>query len=248
MEQKIKNKILVIGDSCRDIYVYCTSNRLSPDKPVPVLEVITQEETSGMARNVYQNIKSIHQYCDIITNDNWHAVTKTRYVHMSSNHMFLRVDSSNKIDRIDINQINYKKYTTIVISDYDKGFLTETDIQTICKNHSCVFLDTKKILGDWAKDATFIKINNYEYNKSKKYLTGNLLSKIIQTSGEKGAFYNRKNFPVKKVEVIDVSGAGDSFLAALAVKYTKTNNIETAIKFANSCAEKVVQHKGTTVI
>ena len=36
--------ILVIGDSCRDVYVYCETNRLAPDVPVPVLNVLYQNE------------------------------------------------------------------------------------------------------------------------------------------------------------------------------------------------------------
>ena len=245
--ERIKNKILVIGDSCRDIYTYCISDRMAPDKPVPVLEVVDHVENPGMAKNVYENIKSLNIDCDINTNYNWYDVTKTRYVHKSSNHMFFRIDSKNTIDRIDIDKLNYD-YETIVISDYDKGFLTEEDIETICSNHQCTFLDTKKMLGSWADKASFIKINNYEYDRSKKYITKDLKSKIIQTCGGDGCLYNDKKFPVKKSDVIDLSGAGDSFLAALSVKYTKTKNIDESIKFANKCASEVVKHKGVTII
>ena len=50
------------------------------------------------------------------------------------------------------------------MSDYDKGFLFEEDIDIICNNNINVFIDTKKILGDWCKYSTFIKINNIEYS------------------------------------------------------------------------------------
>ena len=246
MEPLMKNKLLVIGDSCRDINVYCASDRLCPDKPVPVLEIIDQTEHPGMARNTYENIKSIYKDCDIITNDNWYDVTKTRYIHKPSNHMFLRIDSKNEIKQIDVKNINYN-YECIVISDYNKGFLSENDINTICSNHPCVFIDSKKILGAWANKAKIIKINNYEYDRSKKFITNELRNKIIKTQGEEGCIYNEKTFPVKKVEIIDLSGAGDSFMAALVVKYIKTKNIIDAIKYANKCASKVVQKKGMTI-
>ena len=48
--------------------------------------------------------------------------------------------------------------------------------------------------------------------------------------------------------VKDVSGAGDTFLAALVVEYLKTNDIKSAITFANECATKVVQKRGVAVI
>lgn len=162
--------------------------------------------------------------------------------------MFVRVDSSENISAIDPSSISFD-YETIIISDYDKGFLSEEIIEYICANHSQVFLDTKKILGDWAKQAKFIKINNYEYERSKFFINRFINDKVIKTVGGEGCVYKGKKYPVKKkVEVLDVSGAGDTFMAALAVNYTDTYNIESAINFANECASEVVQHKGVTII
>ncbi|MDP2665504.1 MAG: PfkB family carbohydrate kinase, partial [bacterium] len=85
--------------------------------------------------------------------------------------------------------------------------------------------------------------------RSKASLPKGLEKKIIYTKGDQGAFFKGKNYPVgKKVEVKDVTGAGDSFFAALVVKYLETGNIEKAIAFANECASEVVKHKGVTVI
>lgn len=72
--------ILVIGDSCRDIYVYCNATRLAPDVPIPVLSIVNQSENGGMAKNVQRNIQ-LYKDCDIITNSDWVNITKTRYVH-----------------------------------------------------------------------------------------------------------------------------------------------------------------------
>jgi D-beta-D-heptose 7-phosphate kinase/D-beta-D-heptose 1-phosphate adenosyltransferase len=239
--------ILVIGESSRDVFVYCDALRLCPDIPVPVLNVIDQSENPGMAKNVQRNIKSLIENCDIITNDNWFNVTKTRYVHEKSNHTFFRVDSSHKIAKIDLSKIDYE-YEIIVISDYDKGFLSTDDIELICSNHSNVFIDTKKILGSWADKARFIKINDFEYKNSEKYITNNLANKIIHTMGSDGCEYMGVNYSVDKVEVKDVSGAGDTFMAGLVIKYFETKNIEESIKFANKCASTVVRHKGVSVL
>ena len=46
----------------------------------------------------------------------------------------------------------------------------------------------------------------------------------------------------------DLSGAGDTFIAGLVVKYIETEDIEKSIKFANQCASKVVTQKGVAVI
>ena len=243
----MKKKILVIGDSCRDVHVYCSCNRMSPDKPVPILQIIDQNDNPGMAKNVYRNIKSLENSCDIITNPNWSNITKTRYVHKSTNHMFFRLDSAENIKRFNIDKMSYD-YDHIVISDYNKGFLTEEDILTISSNHDSVFLDSKRILGTWAAKVRFVKINNFEYDRSKHSIPTSLQSKIIKTAGEEGCYYLGKNYPVQSQEVIDVSGAGDSFLAGLVVEFSRSNDMEKAIIFANQCASKVVGQKGVGII
>lgn len=242
-------KILVIGESCKDVFVYCHAERLAPDLPVPVLRIIEETNNPGMAGNVLRNIQNIYPQVDLYTNNEWERVTKTRYIHKSTNHTFIRIDAESLVPRIEVKKIPLKKYDLIAISDYNKGFLTEGDIQYICKHHSLVFIDTKKILGAWVKDATYIKINNFEYERSKVHLSKKLAQKIIYTKGDQGAFFKGKNYPVvKKVEVKDVTGAGDSFFAALVVKYLESGDIGQAIHFANECASEVVQHKGVTVI
>ena len=242
-------KILVLGESCKDIFVYCRAERLAPDLPVRVLSVVENTENPGMAANVERNIKSIFKNVDLYTNDAWETVTKTRYIHRDTNHMFIRIDTDHHIPRVEVKKIPLKKYDLIAISDYNKGFLMDEDIRYICEHHGTVFMDTKKILGKWADKAKYIKINNYEYERSKKSLPKGLEKKLIHTKGDQGAFLNGKNYPVgKKVEVKDVSGAGDSFFAALLVKFVETGDIKKAITFANECASEVVQHKGVTVI
>jgi D-glycero-beta-D-manno-heptose-7-phosphate kinase len=249
MKKTATKKILVIGESCRDIFVYCKANRLCPDIPVPALSIVSQTENPGMAKNVERNILSIFENCDIITNTGWKGVTKTRYMHQESNHMFIRVDTDHTISRVSLKKIPIKDYDIIAVSDYNKGFLTEKDIQYLCENHDNVFIDTKKILGDWASKARFVKINNFEYERSKHSIPEELEPKIIYTNGEHGAVFNGKKYPVKeKIEVKDVSGAGDGFFAALVVKYIETKDIEKAIHFANECASEAVQHKGVSVI
>lgn len=243
----MKNRILVIGESCRDVFVYCDAIRLCPDVPVPVLNIRNQSDNPGMAKNVYRNIKSLTDKCDLVTNENWYNITKTRYVDEKSNHMFFRVDTPHDISRIDLSSIDYD-YDIIVISDYNRGFLLEEDIEEICSRHSNVFIDTKKVLGPWVNNAHYIKINNYEYQNSKNFITEEISDKIIRTMGSDGCIHQGIKYPVKKVEVKDVSGAGDTFISGLTVKYFETKDIVESIKFANKCASSVVKQRGVSVI
>ncbi|MDP2655100.1 MAG: hypothetical protein Q8P17_00870, partial [bacterium] len=199
-------KILIIGEACLDKFVYCHAERLAPDLPIPVLSIIEQTENPGMAANLERNVKSLFPKVDLYTNDAWQNVTKTRYVHRNTNHTFIRVDTDHHIPRVAVEDIPLADYDIIAISDYNKGFLTEDDIRHICENHDMVFMDTKKVLGDWASKAKYIKINNYEYERSKASLPKGLEKKIIYTKGDQGAFFKGKNYPVgKKVEVKDVT-------------------------------------------
>ena len=240
--------ILVIGDGCMDTYTYCDTNRLAPEAPVPVLDVRRVFEMPGMAMNVYENVMRVNTSAEFVTNSNWDEVVKNRYVHTKSNQHFFRIDQGEITERIDLDSLPLDQYKTIIVSDYDKGFLTKDDIEYICTYHPQVFLDTKKQLGDWAFNAKFIKINQYEYERSKRYVDVSDPKQVITTLGGDGCVYDGVVYPVDKVEVLDVSGAGDTFMASLAHSYTKYGKIKKAIKYANKCAAQVVQKRGTSTI
>lgn len=243
-------KILVIGESCLDIFQYGRCERLSPEAPVPVFCPTTKTENWGMAKNVQLNlIKLGTDDPDIHTNALWRRITKTRYVEYKSNHMFMRVDENdNEYGRSDLRSIDFTKYDAVIISDYNKGFLTEAEIKYIAISHPLTFLDTKKPIGRWCKNITFIKINNVEFKKARGNLSQEVLDKLIVTLGPDGASHQGVNFSVPQVDTRDVAGAGDAFISALCFKYVETRKIDEAIKFANACATQVVQHRGVTTI
>jgi bifunctional ADP-heptose synthase (sugar kinase/adenylyltransferase) len=245
-------KILVIGDSCIDIFRYGKVTRIAPEAPVPI--IVPEKETSnpGMAGNVVKNIETLGYQVDFITNTT--EIRKVRYVCSKYNHLLLRVDENDECEQIDsfiLENINFNFYDAVVISDYCKGFLTEKDIEYITLESNCpVFLDTKKVLGDWAHNVDFIKINSIEYNKSKEQIDNDpiLQSKTIITRGKYGCNYQGRNYPTQEVPVKDVSGAGDTFLAGLVVEYTRSKNIDLAINFAQECTTIVVQKSGVSTI
>ena len=71
-------KVLVVGDSCRDVHVYGECDRMCPDAPLPVFRPRFKRENKGMAGNVYENFRSLGVVCDLITNTS--EITKTRYI------------------------------------------------------------------------------------------------------------------------------------------------------------------------
>jgi D-beta-D-heptose 7-phosphate kinase/D-beta-D-heptose 1-phosphate adenosyltransferase len=248
-------KILVIGDSCTDVFLYGNVYRLAPEGPVPVFNPEYEKQNGGMALNVKHNIDAIGANATLLTqNEN---ILKTRYVDSRTNSLLLRVDTNDKATRISRDVIRSIQnntylnvvYDAIIISDYCKGFLTEEDIDEISLNNFNIFLDTKKILGDWCKYVSFIKINHVEYDRTKHTIDQlDIDDQLIITRSNDGCEYNGVVYPVEKVNIKDVSGAGDTFISGLVCEYVRTSDITEAILFAQACATKVVQKKGVCTI
>lgn len=240
------NKILVIGDSCIDVFIYGDCYRLNPEAPSPVLNESYRKEYPGMAGNVVRNVQALGLETDFITQRE--EIIKTRYVDEKSNYILLRIDNDNIVTSYPFDTIDFSHYDLVIISDYDKGLLKEKDLKYIFDRSKLTFIDTKKSIDIWIKNATFIKINEAEYKNPKNNLDfiSKENNKFIITFGEKGAMFNNKIYkPKHNVSVRDVAGAGDSFLASLACHYLLHKNIIKAIEFANICAGEVVAQKGT---
>ena len=88
IQQHKQLNVLIIGDSCIDIYHYGTCDRLSLEAPVPVLKHIETKEKSGMAINVKDNFSSLGVDTSIITNNK--QVKKERFVDIKSKNHLLR--------------------------------------------------------------------------------------------------------------------------------------------------------------
>ena len=242
------SKVLVIGESCTDIFVYGTSERKSPEGNGPVFVPISETYGAGMASNVANNLGAMGLDTDIHSDSG--NIIKSRYVNQNTNELYLRVDENDYVNRIDISKLsNISQYDAIIISDYCKGFLTEEDIANIASLHPLVILDTKKKLGDWCKDLKFIKINRLEWKNNKDVIRDNewLFDKIICTLDKTGTAYKHKTYPVIPIENGDVSGAGDTFTAGFVVRYLDSNDIGTSIEWGNYCAGEVIKKKGVSV-
>jgi bifunctional ADP-heptose synthase (sugar kinase/adenylyltransferase) len=256
MKELYKNiKILVIGDSCTDVFKYGHVPRLAPEGPAPVFNPIETKSNGGMALNVQANIEAIGAEVTLITQTE--NIVKTRYVDERTNSLLLRVDEEQKVSRISPKIINsivdniYKgvSYDAIIISDYCKGFLKESDIQNISSNNSNVFLDTKKIFGDWCCSCDYIKINHVEFEKTKHTIEKlDLYNNLIITHSDKGCEYQGAMHPVERVNCKDMSGAGDTFISGLVCEWVRTKDIHKGIVFAQECATKVVQKLGVCTI
>lgn len=163
--------------------------------------------------------------------------------------MFLRVDEGEYGTMIPFRLTDsiierIKEADAVVVSDYNKGFLTEEMLQEIAEYAKLSFLDSKKKLHpDTIMSYNFIKLNESEWERNKS-TDRNILLKTIITLGPKGAIYMGSRYPTEPKETIDVSGAGDTFLAAFVTKYLQTQDVDISITFANKMSAIVVSKRG----
>lgn len=157
-------------------------------------------------------------------------------------------------------------FDLIIISDYNKGFICKETWEIILPhleriNKGNFYIDTKKLnVLDFYK-GMYIFPNTKEMLDIMKYNNCNTrdelrkkldLDFLIETKSENGAsiYANNyiANYPAISKNVIDICGAGDTFISAFSLFYTKFKNPYKAIEFANYCCSKVVEKKGTSPI
>jgi D-beta-D-heptose 7-phosphate kinase/D-beta-D-heptose 1-phosphate adenosyltransferase len=240
-------KVLVIGELCEDIFIYCECKRFSPEAPVPVLNPIETTKNDGMAGNVLNNLISIDKNIHV---EHWYQsqkITKTRFVDKKSNHMFLRLDEGEeKVSSMNFTDnllSDISKYDIVLVSDYDKGYLTHDFLYMIGNSSKLSILDSKKKLTKKVIDSfTFVKLNEKEAKNNEEFKN---CKNIITTLGSEGASFDGTIYPSPNPkETIDVSGAGDTFTASFILEYSKSKNVEKSIIFANKMASIVVSIRG----
>lgn len=229
-------KIVLIGDNCIDEYQYGTVDRLSPEAPVPVFQNTHLVTKPGMAANVQANLEALG--CHVTAYLGMPSV-KTRLIDSRSNQHIVRIDRDRENDPLVIADLDLSDYDAVVISDYNKGFVTyELVEQIVCASPVPVFVDTKKT--DLARfEGAVVKINSFEHSLAKTFPT-----ELIVTLGKHGARYRDQVYPADSIEVVDVCGAGDTFLAALVYQYLCEHDMGHAIEFAVSASAVTVQHTG----
>ena len=239
-------KVLVIGETCVDKFVYCDAKRLSPEAPVPVVNPIKSIQNPGMAGNTFANVKALAPDATMASINQKQKITKTRYVEEKSNHMFLRVDEGEKFDGRFTWGIfadsSIAEADIVIVSDYNKGFLSNADLKEIARKSKLSIIDSKrKLTNDIIEGFTFVKLNESERLNNPDLTTDN----IITTLGKKGALYNGEIYESPNPQdTIDVSGAGDTFTAAFIGKFYHSLEESVAIRFANQKSSEVVSKRG----
>ena len=244
-------KVLVIGDVIIDKYVYGTSSRISPEAPVPVITYIEEKETLGGAGLVYENLKNLDVDVTLFEIDQPRSV-KTRI--MCDGHYITRIDDDKPAKGMEVlkqvQETDFSKYDYVVLSDYNKGVLDEArEIIKHINTFNCkVIVDPKE--NQWFYEGAWLVKPNYSEFESLEFdnwqgniITTNAGEEVVATIDGK-----RYEVPVDNLEVADVTGAGDCFLASFVYALTKGYDYEKAIKVAVRGSTESVKHAGTYIL
>jgi rfaE bifunctional protein kinase chain/domain len=294
--------ILVIGDIMIDHYIWGGATRLSPEAPVPIVNVNRETTTLGGAGNLTQNLVSLgakvmlggvkgndeagKQLIEILTNEgvktdtiitdiNRPTTIKTRV--LAGNQQIVRIDRE-LTDALTVELENelLAKLTAhiteadiVVLSDYNKGLFSPAFTQNIIKaandRQKKVIVDPKglnyaKYKGafiikpnkkELAEAAKAEKISNIEHvqDAAKVIIEQTNVTYLVVTLSEEGMAIVSENdckiLPVKATEVFDVTGAGDTVLAAIAYFIASGLTVEESCDLANHAAAIVIRHIGS---
>lgn len=292
-------RVLVVGDAMLDSYWHGTVDRISPEAPVPVLQIQGQSEQPGGAANVAVNLASLGAEVGLLTvlgtddagtclvnglqgaGITLHAVmepglTTTRKIRcVSQRHQLLRADVEQRPQRVSVVLMGehfdrlLAEYDLVVLSDYDKGTLTDVArlIGEANRQGMPTLVDPKGSDYRRYQGATLVKPNLRElgavvgacepgtapfYRRAERLRHGLRLQHLLVTQGELGmTLFNEDgtlHVAAHHQEVFDVSGAGDTVMAVLAYMLTLGESMPEAVRWANVAGGLAVRQFGTAAL
>lgn len=291
-------KIVVLGDVGLDSYLKGSVVRLSPEAPVPILNVEETAHHLGMSANVAYNIQQLggrpylfgtlgddskgkwllealsskNISSDCVCSPERFTTEKVRV--LSKNHHLVRLDyetpqslSSKEEEQLVASiEPHITDSAGVVLEDYGKGVLASSLVKRVIslakKASKPLFLDPclKSSLENYEgvdyitpnkKEAYFLSHKNQ--NDSLEEVASELLKRskcqhVIITLGSEGLFYYSKkeswSVPTMTQSVFDVTGAGDTVIATLALSIVSGFSMKNALKIANIAAGYTVGQLG----
>jgi len=292
-------KILVFGDIIFDRYVFGTVDRISPEAPIPVVKVNNEDFRLGGAGNVAANIDSLggrglllgivgddiysKEISKLKKSDNLSIMSKTNQTLiktriLAKRQQIVRVDREEPIipskedEKIIIDTIKNKKIDGIIVSDYAKGTLNISIMNSLKERAEQsdipIFVDPKPPNFEFYKGVTGITPNKIEAESiiGKKFFDEKDVTSAIRsiqkkfktkytlitrgndgiTAAEKG----KKTFtvPVYSHEVFDVTGAGDTVASVLILSLVSGASLKEAVILSNIAASIAIEKIGTAQV
>jgi rfaE bifunctional protein kinase chain/domain len=283
-----------------DQFIWGRVERISPEAPVPVVEVTAESVHLGGAGNVAANVRALGGRADVIgvvgadahgrrvarelaaigvgirglvRGTRYATIRKTRI--LAHQQQVVRLDREPKAldPRLSARVVSralsvIDRFDGVVVSDYNKGVISETLLRVLAARSDSkpmLFIDPKKGNFRNYSGATLVKpnleaaslasgvdiVDDRSLARAGEILLERWRSQAVLISrGEEGMTLFRKgrrmaHFPTAAREVFDVTGAGDTVLAAAALALACGATFEEAAVLANRAAGIVIGKIGT---
>ncbi|MFC1549285.1 D-glycero-beta-D-manno-heptose-7-phosphate kinase [Nitrospirota bacterium] len=291
-----KRRVLVIGDLILDRFIWGSVNRISPEAPVPVVDVSDQNFALGGAANVASNIVSLGGNATVLgivgvdraaerirkilsdkgidfisIEDSRPTTVKTRVI--AHNQQVVRFDQESR-EKLSGRSLKamlsgidsaVKEHDAVIVSDYMKGVVTKQAIERIIKAAGRKFVAVDPKVGHFhlykgvslitpnmkeASEGSGVEIrDNASLKKAGKALMRKTSKTVLITRGEDGMSLFEKgrisHIPTLAKHVYDVTGAGDTVIAVLAMAFASGASLTDAAVISNHAAGIVVGEVGT---
>jgi rfaE bifunctional protein kinase chain/domain len=295
-------RVLVLGDVMLDEFVWGRVARISPEAPVPVVEVTHESLHVGGAGNVARNIRALGgvptlvgvvgrdgaadkiraeleasgvPHALVVSDDGRPTTVKTRI--LAHQQQIVRTDRecadeiSSSLAQTLVDEVRraLDDCGALVLSDYAKGVVTPGVVRAVLalarRRGLPVLVDPKVRHFPLYRRVSVITPNQLEAELASgvrirseadlaaaaaRILKLTACEALLITRGEHGLSLFRRghrpaHVPTFAREVFDVTGAGDTVIATLALALAARARLEEAAVLANSAAGVVVGKVGT---
>jgi rfaE bifunctional protein kinase chain/domain len=296
--QFAKTNLLVVGDVMLDRYWFGDSDRISPEAPVPVVQVSKVDERLGGAANVARNVAALGANTTILgvigedeagnrigellrqsgvnsqleIDPKVPTTVKLRVI--ARQQQLIRLDFEETPSQTALEQklARFEKALgtadVLVLSDYGKGALSQVAamIEYARAHNKVILVDPKgedyekyrgatvitpnrselrQVVGRWADEADLTQ-------RAQELRRSLGVQALLLTRSEEGMslFTDQgvSHVRAQAREVFDVSGAGDTVIATLAVALAAQWPLERAMALANRAGGIVVGKLGTATV
>ena len=296
--QFAKTNLLVVGDVMLDRYWFGDSDRISPEAPVPVVQVSKVDERLGGAANVARNVAALGANTTILgvvgedeagnrigellkqsgvnsqleVDPKVPTTVKLRVI--ARQQQLIRLDFEETPSQTALEQklARFEKALgtsdVLVLSDYGKGALSQvaTMIECARAQNKVILVDPKgedyakyrgatvitpnrselrQVVGRWADEADLTQ-------RAQELRRSLGVQALLLTRSEEGMslFTDQgvSHVRAQAREVFDVSGAGDTVIATLAVALAAQWPLDRAMALANRAGGIVVGKLGTATV
>jgi D-glycero-beta-D-manno-heptose-7-phosphate kinase len=298
-------RILVVGDVMLDHYLWGDATRISPEAPVPVVDIARESWTAGGAANVALNVASLGARCTVAgylgadeagrrlegilagkgiatvaTPGQGPTIVKTRV--LVQHQQLCRLDREAPPAAYEFDGTRaeallgeaVRAHDALVFSDYAKGVVSSELVARLAglarAAGKFVALDPKPrrrldfrgldLITPNKRES--LQLAELEWFPPAPFPAAEVCARLerrygarhlVITMGEEGMLISSggrilTTIPTAAREVYDVSGAGDTALAALVLALTAGASLELAAHVANASAGVVVGKLGTAVV